>query len=48
MDLRPVKKESVSEQVFEQMKAQISSGSWKTGENCLQRPNWPEFFTSAG
>lgn len=32
MDLRPVKKESVSEQVFEQMKAQISSGSWKTGE----------------
>ena len=32
MELRPVKKESISEQVFEQMKSQISSGKWKTGE----------------
>jgi GntR family transcriptional repressor for pyruvate dehydrogenase complex len=32
MTLHPVKKESISEQVFEQMKSQISSGAWKTGE----------------
>ena len=32
MGLHPIKKESISEQVFQQLKDQIANGNWKPGE----------------
>lgn len=32
MPIEPIKKSNVSEEVFEQMKALISTGEWKAGE----------------
>lgn len=44
MALTPVKKESISQQVFEQMKAQIMDKEWKTSEKLPSESELSEIF----
>ena len=48
MAIKKVVKSSVSQQVFDQLREQILSGSWKPGQKLPSETSWPPSLGSAG
>lgn len=48
MAIQKISRDSISDQVFVQMKEQILEGEWKPGEKFHLKMNWPGSSASAG